>query len=93
MTPLLLPFAWLQVCTNQEQWVLDREKPMLQFIQRSWRHRRQESVWQARYDRLAPKVGDQAPDFELVDAAGERLVRLSDFGGRAPVALIFGSFT
>lgn len=73
--------------------MLNREKPMIQFAQRTWRHRKQEAIWQEQYDRLAPKVGDQAPDFELVDATGDHRVRLSDFRGRAPVALIFGSFT
>lgn len=66
---------------------------MIQFARKSWRHRKQESVWQSQYDHLAPKVGDQAPAFELADATGEHRVRLSDFRGRAPVALIFGSFT
>ncbi len=41
----------------------------------------------------APKVGDEAPDFELplLRGGGEK-VRLSDLRGR-PVALIFGSYT
>lgn len=45
-------------------------------------------------------VGDPAPDFALpeVDPAGagrgaSGLVRLSDFRGRVPVALVFGSYT
>lgn len=49
--------------------------------------------WQRRYDAVAPKVGDLAPDFELSDTNGENPVRLSDFRGQLPVALIFGSFT
>ena len=49
--------------------------------------------WQHRYDAAAPKVGDIAPDFELRDTGGENPVRLSDFKGKLPVALIFGSFT
>ena len=42
----------------------------------------------------SPDVGDAAPDFELpmLDGRDER-VRLSDFSGRSPVALIFGSYT
>jgi hypothetical protein len=49
--------------------------------------------WQKRYDATAPKAGDFAPDFELRDANGEDPVRLTDFRGVKPVALIFGSFT
>jgi hypothetical protein len=50
-------------------------------------------AWHGRYGPLAPKEGDVAPDFELHDASGENAVRLSDFRGRRPVALVFGSFT
>lgn len=55
--------------------------------------REEASAWQERYDPLAPKEGDRAPDFELRDADGENSVRLSDFRDEQPVALIFGSFT
>ena len=48
---------------------------------------------QKELDVQAPKAGDIAPDFELRDVNGENLVRLSDFRGEKPVALIFGSFT
>jgi peroxiredoxin len=41
----------------------------------------------------APKAGDLAPDFTLSDISGEETVTLSDFRGKKPVALIFGSFT
>jgi|BART01.1.fsa_nt_gi peroxiredoxin len=54
---------------------------------------KKEKAWQKIYDARAPKVGDQAPDFELTDVSGERQVRLSDFRGNKPVALVFGSFT
>lgn len=50
-------------------------------------------AWQKRYDPLASKEGDMAPDFELRDVNGENSVRLSDFRGKRPVALVFGSFT
>jgi len=49
--------------------------------------------WQLAGDRKSPKVGDLAPDFELQDPSGERSVRLSEFRGRRPVALVFGSYT
>ena len=54
---------------------------------------KKEKAWQRKYDASAPKVGDTAPDFELADVDGENPVRLSDYRGRKPVALVFGSFT
>ena len=56
-------------------------------------NRTEASAWQKKYDVSAPKYGDLAPDFELRDSHGENPVRLSDFRGQNPVALIFGSFT
>jgi hypothetical protein len=55
--------------------------------------RREATNWQMQYDAEAPKGGDPAPDFELRDVNGENPVRLSDWRGQNPVALIFGSFT
>ena len=55
--------------------------------------RKSATGWQKKYDAQAPKVGDIAPDFNLRDANGQNPVRLSDFRGKKPVALIFGSFT
>ncbi|MCZ6794089.1 MAG: hypothetical protein O7J95_10815 [Planctomycetota bacterium] len=41
-----------------------------------------------------PQKGDVAPDFELPYAKDEnKLVRLSSFAGKRPVALVFGSYT
>lgn len=57
------------------------------------RARNQERAWQKQYDSLAPKEGDVAPDFELYDTDGKNSIRLSDFRGNKPVALIFGSYT
>ncbi len=54
---------------------------------------KKEKAWQKKYDANAPKVGDLAPDFELADTSGGNRVRLSDFQGQKPVALVFGSFT
>ena len=42
---------------------------------------------------VAPRAGDLAPDFELTDPDGTNPVRLSDFRGHKPVAIVFGSFT
>ena len=44
-------------------------------------------------DAKAPKTGDMAPDFTLFDISGENSVTLSEFRGKKPVALVFGSFT
>jgi hypothetical protein len=45
-------------------------------------------------DLMTPKlgVGDQAFQFELPGEDGE-VVRLVDYAGRMPVALVFGSYT
>jgi len=41
-----------------------------------------------------PKVGEQAPDFELAMLGmKDKKVKLSSFAGKQPVALIFGSWT
>ncbi len=50
-------------------------------------------TWQEQHDAQAPKPGAVAPDFELFDVTGENPIRLSDFIGQKPVALVFGSFT
>lgn len=41
----------------------------------------------------APRSGDMAPDFTLYDVEGKDSVTLSEFRGKKPVALVFGSFT
>lgn len=48
---------------------------------------------QKKLDANAPREGDMAPDFTLRDIEGKDSVRLSDFRGKRPVALVFGSFT
>ncbi len=49
--------------------------------------------WQKDNNPNAPKAGDMAPDFELLDYKGQNKVKLSDFRGKKPVVLVFGSFT
>lgn len=44
-------------------------------------------------NKRAPKAGDTAPDFTLSDISGKESVTLSQFRGKKPVALVFGSFT
>ena len=44
-------------------------------------------------DETGPKRGEAAPDFSLKRLGSEGRVRLSDFRGRRPVALAFGSYT
>lgn len=56
-----------------------------------WRN--EELAWQLSLDPKSPKVGDLAPDFELQDPEGNVGVRLSNFRGERPVALVFGSYT
>jgi peroxiredoxin len=56
-------------------------------------NRHQAGIWQSNYNSQAPKIGDQAPDFELQDIKGENPLRLSSYQGNKPVVLIFGSFT
>ena len=48
---------------------------------------------QKKLDAKAPRAGDLAPDFTLFDIEGKDSVTLSDFRGKRPVALVFGSFT
>ncbi len=55
--------------------------------------RDEEIVWQVSNDPQSPKVGEIAPDFALQDPSGSVQVRLSDFRGKRPVALVFGSYT
>lgn len=49
--------------------------------------------WQKKNNPNVPKVGETAPNFELTDVTGTQTVRLSDFRGKRPVVLLFGSFT
>jgi EF-hand domain pair/AhpC/TSA family/EF hand len=40
-----------------------------------------------------PALGDRAPEFALKTQDGKQEIRLSDYQGKKPVVLIFGSFT
>ena len=62
-------------------------------VAKTFKNREEAMGWLDRADPQAPKVADVAPDFELRDVKGENPVRLSDFQGEKPVALVFGSYT
>jgi len=59
-----------------------------EIVTKTFRGFRDQRAWHKRYGPLAPKAGDVAPDFELRDVNGENPVRLSDFRGKKPVALV-----
>ena len=65
----------------------------MNFITKSFQYRNKEIIWQKNYGANAPKVGTLAPDFVLYDVSGKYRVRLSEYRGQIPVALVFGSFT
>ncbi len=62
-------------------------------IRTTIRYRKKLMPWIKGLDERAPKAGDMAPDFTLFDTTGALSVTLSDFRGKRPVALVFGSFT
>lgn len=57
------------------------------------KYRRKLMKRQIRLNNLAPQTGDLAPDFTLSDISGTESITLSDFRGKKPVVLVFGSFT
>ena len=57
------------------------------------RYRKTLMTEQKKLDSKAPKVGDIAPDFTLYGIEGKDSVTLSEFRGKKPVALVFGSYT
>jgi hypothetical protein len=64
------------------------QQEMTRFIN----ERRQEMIKQGQ-EASGPNVGQQAPDFTLRTLDGKTKVRLSDFRGKKPVVLVFGSYT
>ncbi len=62
-------------------------------FQRTFKTQREATEAMRQREPSAPKAGDAAPDFELSDPEGKRTVRLSSFKGKAPVVLLFGSYT
>ena len=47
----------------------------------------------AQRDQSGPNEGEMPPDFELKRLGSAETVRISDFRGKRPVAMIFGSYT
>lgn len=52
-----------------------------------------ETTWQKQQNPGVPKIGEMATDFEVTSYDSTHTVRLSDYRGKKPVALIFGSYT
>lgn len=52
----------------------------------------QAQSWRGRRDN-PPAVGEKAPDFSLTKLNSTTKIRLSDYQGKQPVVLIFGSYT
>lgn len=44
-------------------------------------------------DDMGPTLGQKPPDFNLKLLGSDERVRLSDYRGKRPVALVFGSYT
>jgi hypothetical protein len=62
-------------------------------FKKAWFYRSTEVAWAKKHNPNTPKVGEPAVDFELFDPSGEKRFRLSDFEGKKPVVMIFGSYT
>ena len=72
--------------------------PARQFMEKMEQARPEERVpnWEhvkTLMARVAPAVGEAAPDFSLKTLDGKATVTLSKFKGEKPVFLIFGSYT
>ena len=65
----------------------------MSFLSDAIKYRRTEVAWQKKCEATAPKIGEPATDFELLDTEGIGKIKLSEFRGEKAVGLIFGSFT
>ena len=54
---------------------------------------RQKQMRKKEQEAAGPNLYEDAPDFALRTLDGKRIVKLSDFRGREPVVLVFGSYT
>ena len=69
------------------------ERNMFKKVTQSIKGIRDENAWHKIFGPKAPKGGDPSTDFQLSDVKGKNTIRLSQFLGKRPVALVFGSFT
>jgi hypothetical protein len=88
-------FVALSAAQSGEQPMPD---PVKQFIERMDNAPPEERVpnWETTKKlmaRPAPAVGDSAPEFSLKTLDGKETYALSQFRGKQPVVLIFGSYT
>jgi len=64
------------------------QEEMMELVSKRW----QEMFGQSQ-ETDGPNVGQEAPDFTLRTLDGEGTVTLSQFRGKKPVVLVFGSYT
>ena len=79
--------------TAGSAWPVRKPKGFLGKLGRTITGLRRSLAWKKKFNPVAPKKGDMAPDFTLSDVKGENPITLSGHFGRGPVALVFGSFT
>lgn len=88
----------LMACTLGTAMIVDSVDPAKKFIDQMDKALPEKRVpnWEqtkALMSRVAPKVGEQAPDFSLPTLDGKETVKLSQHKDEKPVVLVFGSFT
>ena len=59
----------------------------------TFQNHEQAIAWQKNHQTSTPKIGQIAPDFQLLDTEGLNPVSLSSFRNHKPLALVFGSFS
>jgi hypothetical protein len=64
------------------------QKEMTEFM-----NKRRQEMRRAAQEAGGPDLGQDAPDFSLKTLDGKKIVKLSDFQGKKPVVLVFGSYT
>ena len=84
---------FIVVLLKRKRHIKNKQKRVTTMSMKTVHNRKEAFSWQKKHDLHAPKLGDFAPDFELKDSKGQHSIRLSDFRGKKPVVLVFGSFT
>ena len=90
--------AWALPSTAQEedkksQRESDREQKRARGEKQDRQERRGRNRKRKRRPDNAPKIGQLAPDFKLKSLDGKSTTTLSDYRGKKPVILFFGSYT